>query len=317
MVRSGNGPTNNKAGSKLLMHGPIAMGLGKFVIGTAQFGMPYGIANESGATDRYEAQKILSIACQAGFSGIDTAEAYGKSIHTLGSLNLYDLEIFSKTGVASNLDLPIDRQIINNVKTSLSTLRREYLDVLLIHDASLLNGVCRNEIYEALRCLKVEGLVKKIGVSGYRVAEVDAIIKSFSLDVVQFPFNVFDQRLTKTKSLEHWKSVGIEVHVRSIYLQGLLLMEPGARPDYFIKWSEWFFRWDQWVKDSGNSRLSACLGFVLANPMIDRIVLGFASADEVSSLLEAVDSLSFEGTPDHLFCADEDLIFPFNWRVGR
>ena len=185
---------------------------------------------------------------------------------------------------------------------------------LLLHRPQQLLSHKGQEIYNALSCLKKEGLVDKIGISIYHPNELEDLCNHFSFDLIQAPFNIFDRSLKQSGWLSRLKDLGVEVHIRSIFLQGLLLMNPSNRPAYFNCWQPIWTEWEQWLHTNNLTALQACLRFVLSNPDIDRVVVGVDSLSQLQEILAAttVDSINL---PDKLCCDDPNLINPARWHL--
>ncbi len=154
-------------------------------------------------------------------------------------------------------------------------------------------------------------MVQKVGVSIYAPNELDAVLKVFSPDIVQAPFNLVDHRLIKTGWLQRLKDNGIEIHVRSIFLQGLLLMPRANIPPVFDKWSYLWDKWHDWLVGCRMSAIDACLAYPFSLPEIDRVVVG---ADSVKQLNEIINTISqSKGSFPDLECTEENLINPSCW----
>jgi aryl-alcohol dehydrogenase-like predicted oxidoreductase len=200
-------------------------------IGTAQFGQHYGIANKAGQIDITRADQILKYAGKAGIDTLDTAIVYGDSEDILGKIGVSDWNIVSKIPA-----VPIDTRdtqgwIIDNVQSSLKRLNIEKYKCLMLHSPKQLSGSQGNEIFKALSLLKYDGLCDQIGISIYHPYELDEYLQYYRFDLVQAPFNIVDRRLFTSGWLHRLVSEDIEIHVRSIFLQGLLLMNPTLFPD--------------------------------------------------------------------------------------
>ena len=133
-------------------------------------------------------------------------------------------------------------------------------------------------------------------------------------DLIQAPLNIFDQRIIRTGWLKRLASEGIEVHVRSIFLQGLLLQEPGDRPVYFDRWTDALAKWDSLVQETGYSRTALCLGFVKQFEQIDRVIVGIDNTGHLRQLVKDF-ALSVTVAPQNLSVQDASLIDPFNWTI--
>jgi aryl-alcohol dehydrogenase-like predicted oxidoreductase len=161
--------------------------------------------------------------------------------------------------------------------------------------------------------MKSSGRVEKIGVSIYAPDELDTMIRLFRIDLVQAPFNLVDRRLLTTGWLQRLKAQGVEVHTRSAFLQGLLLMPQAAIPTRFARWSGLWHRWHQWLAEHDASAVEACLAYPLSMPEIDRVVVGADSAIQLAQIVGAANSHPPVDLPD-LQCQDDDLINPVNWQ---
>lgn len=280
----------------------------KLALGSVQFGLSYGIANTSGQVVPSEVSAILNTCRDSGIDTLDTAIAYGESEQRLGEAGVAGFHVVSKlpkleTGHGS---------IALMVEGALQRLGVPVLDGLLLHRSEDLCGPDAGDVYAALGDLKARGLVRKIGISIYDPAELDAVLTRFAVDLVQAPYNVVDRRLDSSGWLARLKDAGVEVHTRSAMLQGLLLMEPTARPAYFTRWPDLWAAWDGWVAGAATTRLAAALGFVLAENMIDKVVVGVDSDLQLHEILEAAATVG-PIPPSDLAIEDTDLINPARW----
>lgn len=286
----------------------------RIALGTAQLGLSYGVANLQGQVTMKEGSKIVSYATSVGVDTLDTAIAYGDSENCLGQIGVKDFQVISKLP-----ELPIETNDVlswvrESVNGSLQRLQISRLYGLLLHRPQQFLSPQGQELYNALNLLKEEGLVNKIGISIYSPIELEELFDFFSFDLVQAPFNVFDRSLVRSRWLSRLKMAGVEVHVRSIFLQGLLLMHPVNRPAYFYRWQPIWTEWEQWLNTNNLTALQACLSFVLSNPYIDRVVVGVDSLSQLQEILAAT-TIEAVKPPDKLCCDDPDLINPARWRL--
>lgn len=284
------------------------MPLHKLVLGAAQFGLNYGLANRTGVPSYDELRKIKSVAEKLGIKALDTASSYGGSEKAIGQVFDKSWTITTKCSMRSKPREPATG-LREQVHDSLALLKHSYLDNLLLHHAKDINSG-----WDTLRNLKDEGLVKKIGVSLYFNDDLDAVLSLPDLDVVQITLNVFDQRFLKIGALNCIKDKGVEVHVRSIFLQGLLLMQPDQRPSYFSKWSKNFALIDGFLQQQNVSAKELCINFVAHLAMVDKIVVGVETADQLAELGQCIRD---EPIPvsDFLACSDPKLLDPFLWQI--
>ena len=151
-----------------------------------------------------------------------------------------------------------------SLEKSLVRLKLDRLDSLLLHHPADLLEWRGERIYRSLLGLKKSGLVERIGVSIYSPNELDTILDNYDIDIVQAPFNVLDRRLETSGCLTRLHELGIEVHVRSVFLQGLLLLKKSEMPDRFHRWDGVWNLWHDWLKDNNITALSATLNFALS-----------------------------------------------------
>ncbi|MEI7429419.1 MAG: aldo/keto reductase [Betaproteobacteria bacterium] len=284
----------------------------KLALGTAQFGFPYGIANKTGQVDLTEAKAMLALIKATGIDTLDTAIAYGKSEACLGEAGICGFKVVTKLPSVPDECLDVNNWVLEQVSASHARLCVTSTYGLLLHDSHQLIGVNGKAIYRALQSLKDLGLVHKIGVSIYAPSELDAIAKRYRVDLVQAPFNLVDLRLYRSGWLQRLKDNEVEVHTRSVFLQGLLLMPPAVMPSKFAQWSPLWNRWNHWLTSNNLTAVQACLAFPHAFPEIDRIVVGADNCRQLEQIINAAISLQTADMID-LHCDEENLINPARW----
>ncbi len=284
----------------------------RLALGTVQFGMPYGIANHAGQVSREEAGAILDYASAVGLDTLDTAIAYGQSEQRLGEIGVKQWRIISKLPAMPESCHDVSSWVQKLVYESLERLGVNRLSGLLLHRPHQLLGHDGHALYAALNDLKQRGIVEKIGISIYDPQELEVLIPLYQFDLVQAPFNVLDRRLVTSNWLTRLKQAGTEVHVRSVFLQGLLLMDASNRPARFKKWQKFWDIWHEWVTASQLSPLQASLGFALAQAEIDRVIVGVDTVHQLQGILAAAGGPT-PIPPVEMNCEDIDLINPSNW----
>ncbi|MDX5444658.1 MAG: aldo/keto reductase [Zoogloeaceae bacterium] len=285
----------------------------KIVLGTAQFGLPYGVANAHGQISLEEGSKLLDLAQAEGISTLDTAIAYGDSEAVLGQLGVARWQVISKLPAVpdGNLAAPLD-WVLKQLNGSRSRLAKDTLHGLLLHRPAQLAGPHGGALYQALIQARERGLVSKIGVSIYAPEELDALPRSMAFDIVQAPFNVLDQRLLTSGWASRLRQVGCEVHVRSVFLQGLLLMGAEARPKRFSSWSPTWRLWHDWLADNRLSPLEACVRYALQVADVDRVVIGVDSSAHLREILAAARGF-LPPLPPEFRTTDVRLLNPSQW----
>lgn len=283
----------------------------KLALGTVQFGLDYGVANKTGLVSKSEASKILSLAKNHGIKTLDTAAAYGTSELVLGELNVDDWQIITKLP-ADAVGPDLDNWVAKSIGNSLKNLRQTNLYGVLLHRPSQLFDAEGELLYITLKKLKNEGFISKIGVSVYDPAELGPLLSYFDFDIVQCPFSVMDRRLISSGWMDRLATQGVELHIRSVFLQGLLLMDKRDRPSRFDKWVGLWRDWDNWLAETGLSATEACLGFALSKSEISKIVVGVQSESQLAEILTSV-SRGEVDAPAHLEVDSQDLLNPARW----
>jgi len=286
--------------------------MSKIALGTAQFGLPYGISNVNGQVERAEINQIFKQARTAGITMLDTAIAYGNSEENIGATDSEGFEVVTKLPPLTGAETSVSQWARSQIENSLAKLKRNSVYGLLLHNPADLLGAYGDELYASLALLKEEGLVKKIGISIYTPTELDSLIPTYLPDIVQAPLNVFDRLLETSGWLARLSKMNVEVHIRSVFLQGLLIQKPTERPANFEKWNQEFAKFDSWTESRQVSRLAACLGHVLSYPEISKVLVGVTSTNELAEIITATTGES-QRAPDNLRSSDLELIQPINW----
>lgn len=288
--------------------------MNRLALGTVQFGLPYGIANKTGQVTRLDAKAILKSALANGIDTIDTAIAYGDSETCLGEIGTQSFKVVTKLPAIPDSCPDINAWVKQQVNASITRLGVTRLYGLLLHRSDQLLGQNGTALYRALQTLKDDGQVQKIGISIYSPSELVALIPRYHFDLVQAPFNLVDRRLYSSGWLQRLKDADIEIHTRSAFLQGLLLMAKADIPEKFLPWNDLWLKWHRWLTDNDALAVNTCLSFALSFPEIDRVVVGADSAVQLAQIVNAVNSQSNVDLPD-LQCEDENLINPAKWPI--
>jgi len=285
----------------------------KLAIGTAQFGMPYGISNEIGQVNLREVENIINLARRNGINTLDTAISYGNSEEILGCQSLDGMSIVTKLPEAPLNCNNMIGWMNSKIEESLRRLNISSLDAVLLHKPNQLLGSAGTKLFNALNSLKEGGLVNRIGISIYAADELEVFCEKFKYDLIQAPLSIFDRRLAETGWLKRLQEQGTNVHVRSIFLQGLLLMPKDMRPSKFNRWNNIWSCWDNWLIETKQSPLDACLRYVLSRPEIEKIVVGVSSSKDLKEILESSTKDESYTLPEGLSNIDIDLLDPTNW----
>jgi aryl-alcohol dehydrogenase-like predicted oxidoreductase len=283
----------------------------RLALGTVQFGLNYGIANQSGQVADSEVGAILARAAAAGINTLDTAIAYGQSEACLGRAGVSRWRVITKLPPLPRPVADLAQWAEGQIHGSLRRLGITQLEAILLHRSSDLLGPQGETYLRTLHDLKAAGLTRAIGVSVYDPWELDRLWPLWCPEVVQAPCNVLDRRLINSGWLARLVGGGTRVHLRSAFLQGLLLMPARTRPQIFARWSGILDRWSKWCEESAVSPLAGALAFVQSVPGVERLVVGVDCARHLEEILAA--SLAKKVPPDDIFSEDGDLIDPSRW----
>jgi aryl-alcohol dehydrogenase-like predicted oxidoreductase len=288
-------------------------------LGTVQFGMKYGIANARGRTGRDDVRAIIAMAARNDIRVLDTAAAYGESEAVLGDCLDADARwcVVTKTPpLKAHPDADARDVVRSGLMRSLDRLRLPSLYGLLAHHAADLLGPQGEAIYSEMRRLKDEGRVGRIGLSAYRGEEIDAALARFDIDLVQVPINVLDQRLISGGQIERLKRRGVEIHVRSVFLQGLLLLVPSALPGYFEPIRRNLEAWRSALQGAGLSPAQGALSFA-ASIGADVVLVGVDGPEQLATNIHDI-SFGGAGAVDFSRFAlnDEKYVNPSCWQLN-
>lgn len=248
----------------------------KIGLGTVQFGIPYGINNQSGQTTSEEVTTILNTAKKAGIQYIDTASAYGNSEEVLGKNDLSSFKVISKFMPMDEFSLEINTQLNN----SLEKLQIKSLYGYMAHRP--LSILSDTKTWGILENLKSKGLVQKIGGSFNHPDEVTKLLNAGIVpDIIQVPFNYFDNRFKE--SMLELKELGCEIHTRSAFLQGLFFKDASTLHSHFKEVEPFLISLQQEKNLSG-----ALLKYCLKMPFIDCVIIGVENNYQLVQNLETL-----------------------------
>ncbi len=272
----------------------------ELVLGTAQFGMDYGITNRSGKVSLESVEKILDFAYSNNIKKIDTAISYGESEKNLGTIGVDRFNIASKIPHLKDYKYG---NIEKYISSSLERLNVSSLDIVYLHDQ---RDIFNLEVLQELESLKAAGQVSKVGASIYANEVPASTLKWF--DIVQCQGNAFDLNYFNLINGEY------EIFLRSIFLQGLLLIDVEELPTFLCKEKDIFEEWDRYCKKYEKSKLEMSL-YNVQDKMLDGYIIGASSVNEFEQIIFARDSVSqIQGVPLFKYeSVNEYLIDPRKW----
>lgn len=268
------------------------MRVSRLALGTVQFGLAYGISNRRGQVAQEALMAILTQARSSGIDMIDTASAYGDSEAAIGqALPIVEGPFLIVTKTPSFGGQGIGNAEINALRStfdrSLQRLGVNSVYGLLVHDVRDWLGAGGEHLRNFADEIKASGKAAKIGVSIYEPWEADAALERAPFDIVQLPLNVLDQRFIHSGALRRLNATGIEIHCRSIFLQGLLLMPIEDIPLHLGELRPMIGEFHHAAETAGVPTLAAALAFARGVAEIDRIVVGVTSPQELSAIAAA------------------------------
>lgn len=291
--------------------------INKLCVGTAQFGMKYGVSNNGGQPDFKEVTRILSEAYEKGVRYLDTAPSYGNSEDILGisMKKEHSFNIITKTP-------HFNKEIISNQETeklrktfysSLKKLKRQSVYGLLLHNANDLFVSDGHLLLKTMKGLKAKGHTEKVGVSVYTGKQIDDILNRFDIDFIQVPINVLDQRLLSGGYLKKIKEKNIEVHARSVYLQGIILNKVEALPSYFDSIKDHLRSYHEFLRKVGLTPAQAALGFLKKQREVDVVLVGVDNRQQMNENIEIMNHVSLEYDLKKYAIDKIDMIDPSKW----
>jgi aryl-alcohol dehydrogenase-like predicted oxidoreductase len=288
----------------------------KLGLGTVQWGVPYGVSNQHGITAPETVRNILGEAKACGVVVLDTASLYGESESVLGANDLSMFQVVTKTPRFGSPRITDEQAEIlsQTFRQSLVRLSLQNAYGLLVHHADDLVAPGGEKLVAALNSMKESGTVEKVGVSVYDGEQLAAVLEVFRPDIVQLPLNVLDQRMLKNGWLARLRREGVETHIRSVFLQGLLLMPLERIPAYFSPIQPLLERWQKAASVQGFSLTQAALSFVRDIDEVDTVLVGVEDLQQFRSCAEDF-AVPRYFDASGLACDESAFINPSQWKL--
>lgn len=255
--------------------------INKLILGTANFDMNYGLKNRYKKLEKTEIKKIIYYLKEKKINYIDTSQNYNNTEKILGNLNIKNFKITTKFTFAQDTSALVKEKFLTTTKN----LKTNFVHTIMFHRSEDLFKKNGEEVFSKMVLLKKGGYIKKIGVSVYRKEELKKVLDKYKFDVVQVPINIFNQSFLEKKFLSYMKKKKVEIHARSIFLQGLLLMREKEIPKNLLKNSNLFQKWNLWLKKNKITNLEACLNFVTKQKSVKKIIFGVDSLKQLKEIL--------------------------------
>lgn len=288
--------------------------MNKIVLGTVQLGLNYGINNNSGKPDKTESNKILSFAYDRGIRLLDTAEAYGDSQEIIGD---YHKRSNNKFDVITKLSSKKTfKNLTSRVLSDLDALNASSLYCYMFHsysDFKLYYEVNKKEIGK----LKESGIIRKIGTSIYTNEEMDDLL-SYDVDLIQLPFNLLDNHTQRGDLIMKAKEKGIEIHTRSVFLQGLFFKETDHLPNSLIELAGPLNSLKGIARAYKMAIPDLALSYVIQQKEIDKVLIGVESVKQLQQNIASVNSsIPDEAVKeiDNIKIENTQLLNPAKWEI--
>mgnify|MGYP002411375467 FL=1 len=270
--------------------------ISKLVLGTVQLGIPYGIANKGGLPDMDARFEIIQEAIDGGVNTLDTAAAYGESEKIIGFFNrgrvCADIpQVVTKvSGIQPEMsDKEVFDYVINSVNRSCELLYIDTVPIVLLHSYNEWKNGGKAAV-RALQHLKDTGKILNAGISIYGSDDVESVLDQPVFEAIQVPMSIFDQRLINSGALERLQERQIIVFVRSVYLQGLMFLNPNELTGNLVKAKSYIQKLLFICEREGRSVAELALAFIRDQKGVTGLVLGCETKNQIRQNIELFDS---------------------------
>jgi len=287
----------------------------KLILGTVQFGLPYGINNSHGKPDKKLALELLNRAYLGGIRLLDTAEAYGNAQEVIGAYHqAFPLQRFEVITKLSFENLKKGNSLLDLVKGDMKQMLVSGLFGYMAHNYNDLHYFEKD--LQLLSDLGSEGLIQRLGVSVYTNEEAEAALENEWIDFIQLPFNMFDNINQRGSIFVMAKSKGVDIHTRSVFLQGLFFKDPDDLPQKLTPLRKHLLHIRRVAADSKISLEELALQYVYTNPAISKVLIGVDNIEQLAQNLKAISRTASQELFDiinRIMVEETELLNPANW----
>jgi aryl-alcohol dehydrogenase-like predicted oxidoreductase len=286
----------------------------KLALGVTQLGLDQPSYTYRGRSPEREAADIFSIAARSGVPVLDAQVGFGQAETTIGRImpRPCPFRVLIKTG---RCDRGPD-SVEDEARAALKRLRLDKADAIMVQSAADLFGAHGPAVWDRLRTLRDEGLFRAVGVSCFASDDPVGLARRFKPDIVQAPVSLLDQRLIVSGALAEIAGLGVEVHLRSIFLQGLLFLPPDRMPVALRGQAGPLSRVRRLIAEGRSDPLQAALAFALSRPEADAVIVGAATAAEVNAVIAAAASPPPDLDWDDLAIDDPQVLDSRRWAAA-
>ena len=290
--------------------------INKIILGTVQFGLEYGINNRSGKPSKETVNTILDFAFENGIRLLDTAEAYGDAQEVIGAYHRQSNNKFNVITKFSSGRRDLPSSFIERISLDLHILNIPSLYCYMFHsfeDFRLHYGEHKNEIAE----LKASGVIKKLGVSVYENEEINELIDERDVDLIQLPFNLLDNNSQRLDSVKRAKNMGVEIHTRSAFLQGLFFRNIDDLPEKLKALKPHLCEIRRIAETNNLSLGDLSLNYVVQQKGIDNVLIGVDSREQLIQNLKSLENVILDQAIkeiDLIHVMLTNLLNPSNWK---
>lgn len=289
----------------------------KLILGTVQFGLNYGINNTIGKMSEDKVFELFENAYDLGIKTLDTAEAYGNAHSVISNFHKQSkkrFNIISKYS-SSNFNYPID--LVDRIQVHCSNFNVNSLEGYLFHSYNDFKMNINNDP-NILEKIKNSGLVKKVGVSVYLNDEIEDLLNFKNIDLIQLPFNLFDNEYQRREILEKAKKRNIEIHTRSVFLQGLFFKDINTLTSCLLPLKNNLSELSLILKNNNLSIESLALNYALNKTYVDKVLIGVDSLEQLKNNIKATENDFDKSIYEKIDCIqikNTKLLNPSYWKI--
>ena len=283
----------------------------RFIIGTAQFSGKYGLSvKKKNLININYLNKIYNFSKKNKINILDTAQSYIGVEKIIGKSKLSNFKIISKFCINKKSNI---NNLYSDFKKSLKNLNSKKIYALLLHDPWNVTNKNIDLLNSFFDKIKKKKLVKKIGISIYEKKDLNKINNHIKLDIVQLPLNILNRELYNDNTIKFLKKKRIEIHVRSVFLKGLLTSI--KYNNKFLNWKKLFNKWDKITSEKTSLKIYFAIKFIQYLAGLKNFIIGFDNILQLKLIIKSLKKkkkLPLE--LKNFFSKDKKLIYPRNWK---